>query len=163
MGRLSVGRTQCWESDHLCKHNDNIVSAHCQKTMVPNSFFLIRVGNNRWEIQGPTIIIYWPSEHWLSLGDFCVCVKKKQIKIQASPFFFLECPACYNAVVTEIENRRLKTGELPSSLSKLLQQAKARSRQMMVCELVKKCWRNSFGQEDTDSTFPKGWAPCFSS
>ena len=36
-------RTPCWESDHPCKHNDNVVSRRWEKTMLPNSLFLIRL------------------------------------------------------------------------------------------------------------------------
>lgn len=113
MGRLSVRECAVLGTWPCCKHNDNIVSAHWEKTMLPDSLFLIRVWNNRWEIRGPVIIIYWPSFLGIDWAEGVLCVwRNSKLKFRLLPFFFLECSSCYKAGVTEIKSRKWKSREL---------------------------------------------------
>lgn len=69
--------------------------------------------NNRWETQGPAIIIYWPSFLGIDWAYGVLCVwRNSKLKFRPLPFFFLECSSCYKAGVTEIKNRERESWEL---------------------------------------------------
>lgn len=91
-------RTPCWESDHPCKHNDNVVSRRWEKTMLPNSLFLIRVWNNGWEIHAPAHpqslsigLHFWAL---IELGVFLCVWRNSKLKFRILPFVFLDRSSC---------------------------------------------------------------------
>lgn len=164
--------TLCWECDHPCKHNDNIVSAHWEKTMPPDSLFLIRVWNNRWEIWGPAIIIYWPSFLGIDWAQGVVGVwRNSKLKFSCLTFFFRERSSCYKAGVTEIKNRKWKIWELYPIVNhtkfprKIIPISKCWIKaDNGIVSLWRNCLKNGLGQGETQtSTFPKWWADGLSS
>lgn len=91
-------RTPCWESDHPCKHNDNVVSRRWEKTMLPNSLFLIRLWNNGWEIHAPAHpqslsigLHFWAL---IELRVFLCVWSNSKLKFRILPFVFLDCSSC---------------------------------------------------------------------
>ena len=162
-----MGGTLGRPSDQPCKHDDNIVSVHWERTMPPESLFLISVWNNRWEIGGPAIIIYWPSFLGIDWAQGVLCVwRNSKLKFRLLPFFFLKCSSCYNAGVTEIKNRKWKIWELyaivnrtkfPFEIIPISTCLINADNGMRACEEI--FLKNCFGQGETRAgTFPKGWA-----
>lgn len=166
MGRWSVRELAVLGAWPPCKHSDNIVSAHWEKTMLPDSLFLIRVWNNRCEIQGPAIIIHWPSFLGIDWAEGVLRAwRNSKLKFRPLAFFFPECSSCYKAGVTEIKNRRWRTWEFYTLVNCNKSPFQNDSNKQMFDQGRRwdvRSWRNCFdncsGQGKTEtSTFPKWW------